>query len=87
MAATAAHVLTVVDVFFVVDIHLHQPDQHARQNTQEVQVCSCLTHLTVERTTRNEYKDAAQHEIQFGEKKEIKTESTCGGPLSSSLRG
>lgn len=46
--ATAANILTVVDIFFIVDIHLHQPDQHPRQNTQEVQIRSCLTHLTVE---------------------------------------
>lgn len=24
-----ARVLTAVDVFFIVDVHLHQPDQHA----------------------------------------------------------
>lgn len=46
--ATDAKILTVIDVFFIVDIHLHQPDQHPRQNTQEVQVSSCLTHLIVE---------------------------------------
>lgn len=50
MVATTANTLTVVDVFFIVDIHLHQPYQHPRQNTQEVQVRSCLTHLTTETT-------------------------------------
>lgn len=48
MADAAAHILTVVDVFFIIDIYLHQPDQHPRQNTQEVQVRFCLTHLTME---------------------------------------
>lgn len=41
------NVLTVVDVLFIIDIHLHQPDQHPRQNTQEMQVCACLTDLIV----------------------------------------
>ena len=64
MASNAAHILTVVDVFFIVDIHLHQPDQHPRQNTQEVQVCSRLTHLTVERTEGNECKATAWHDFE-----------------------
>lgn len=51
MVATASNVLTV-DVFFIVDVHLHQPDQHSRQNTQEVQVRSRLTHLKVEGNTQ-----------------------------------
>ena len=49
---TATNLLTAVDVFLVVDINLHKPDQHARQDSQEVQVCSCFTHLTMERKTR-----------------------------------
>ena len=44
---SAGDILTVVYVVFIEDIHLHKPDQHARQNTQEVQVCSGLTHLIV----------------------------------------
>lgn len=47
LTATAAHVLTAVGFFFIIDVHLHQPDKHPRQNTQEVQISSCLTHLAV----------------------------------------
>lgn len=65
IAATAADILTVVDVFFIVDIHLHQPDQHPGQNTQEVQVRSCLTHLTVDGTKGNEGTDQTEPELEF----------------------
>ena len=65
MAASAADILTVVDVFFIVDIDLHQPDQHPGQNTQEVQVRSCLTNLTVEGTKGNEGTDQAEPELEF----------------------
>lgn len=50
--ATADNILTEVYVLVIVNIHLHQPDQHPRQNTQEVQVSSCLTHLTKDIRTK-----------------------------------
>lgn len=46
------NILTAVDVFLIVDIHLHEPDQHAGQDTQEVQVSPRLTHLSMGQTAR-----------------------------------
>lgn len=43
--STAARALTAVDVLLIVDVHLHQLDQHARQDTQKVQVSTRLSHL------------------------------------------
>lgn len=40
-------ILTAVDVLLIVDVHLHQSDQHTRENTKELQIRPSLPYLNM----------------------------------------
>lgn len=38
-------ILTNIDLFFIVNIHFCEPNEHSRQNAEELQVGACLPNL------------------------------------------
>lgn len=42
----ANYILTGINLFFIVHIYFQQPDQHAEENPQELQVGTSLSNLS-----------------------------------------